>query len=51
VPLEVFDAPPGSTIEDGVMVRPEMRAAWFKDSEGNLLSVAEFGGAQRTASR
>jgi catechol 2,3-dioxygenase-like lactoylglutathione lyase family enzyme len=51
VPLEVFDAPPGSTIEDGVMVRPEMRAAWFKDSEGNLLSVAEFGGAQRTGSR
>jgi catechol 2,3-dioxygenase-like lactoylglutathione lyase family enzyme len=44
VPLEVFDAPPGATVENGVMVRPDMRAAWFKDSEGNLLSVAQFDG-------
>jgi catechol 2,3-dioxygenase-like lactoylglutathione lyase family enzyme len=42
VKLEIFDAPPGSVIEDGVMIRPEMRAAWFRDSEGNLLSVAQF---------
>jgi catechol 2,3-dioxygenase-like lactoylglutathione lyase family enzyme len=45
VGLEIFDAPPGSTVENGVMVRPEMRAAWFKDSEGNLLSIAQFGDA------
>ncbi len=44
VELEVFDAPPGSVVEDGVMVRPNMRAAWFKDSEGNLLSIAQFDG-------
>ena len=42
VELEEFPAPPGSTIENRVMVRPEMRAAWFKDSEGNLVSIAEF---------
>lgn len=42
VELEEFPAPPGSTIENRVMVRPEMRAAWFKDTEGNLLSIAEF---------
>lgn len=43
VELEEFPAPPGATVENRVMVRPEMRAAWFKDSEGNLLSVAQFG--------
>ena len=42
IELEEFPAPPGSTIENGVMHRPEMRAAWFKDSEGNLLSIAQF---------
>ncbi|MGH2934237.1 MAG: VOC family protein [Gaiellaceae bacterium] len=44
VGLEEFDAPPGSAIENRVMVRPEMRAAWFRDSEGNLLSIAQFAG-------
>jgi catechol 2,3-dioxygenase-like lactoylglutathione lyase family enzyme len=42
VELEDFDAPPGAAMEDRVMVTPELRAAWFKDSEGNLLSVAQF---------
>jgi catechol 2,3-dioxygenase-like lactoylglutathione lyase family enzyme len=42
IALEEFPAPPGSTIENRVMLRPEMRAAWFKDSEGNLLSIAQF---------
>jgi catechol 2,3-dioxygenase-like lactoylglutathione lyase family enzyme len=50
VELEVFDAPPGSVVENGVMVRPEMRAAWFKDSEGNLISIAQFSGGSPYAS-
>ena len=29
-------------MEDGIMHRTHMKAAWFKDSEGNLISIAEF---------
>jgi catechol 2,3-dioxygenase-like lactoylglutathione lyase family enzyme/quercetin dioxygenase-like cupin family protein len=29
-------------LEGDVMTREHMRAAWFKDSEGNLVSVAQF---------
>ena len=32
VELAEFDAPPGSVIEDRVMVLPHMRAAWFRRS-------------------
>lgn len=28
--------------EDGIMDRGFMKAAWFVDSEGNLVSIAEF---------
>lgn len=34
----------GVELADRVMVRPEIRAAWFRDSEGNLLRVAQFPG-------
>jgi catechol 2,3-dioxygenase-like lactoylglutathione lyase family enzyme len=40
--FESYPPPPGATVKDGVMDAGFVKAAWFKDSEGNLLSVAEF---------
>jgi catechol 2,3-dioxygenase-like lactoylglutathione lyase family enzyme len=40
--FEMYPAPPGATIKNGIMDRGSMKAAWFKDSEGNLVSIAEF---------
>jgi catechol 2,3-dioxygenase-like lactoylglutathione lyase family enzyme len=34
----------GVELEGDVLVREHMRAAWFKDTEGNLVSVAQFAG-------
>lgn len=42
VRFESYPPPPGATVTDGVMDAGFVKAAWFKDSEGNLLSVAEF---------
>jgi catechol 2,3-dioxygenase-like lactoylglutathione lyase family enzyme len=42
VTFEIFPGPPGATLKDGIMDRGSMKAAWFKDSEGNLISIAEF---------
>ena len=44
VTIEQYPPPPGATVTDGVMDNGFVRAAWFKDSEGNVLSVAEFAG-------
>jgi catechol 2,3-dioxygenase-like lactoylglutathione lyase family enzyme len=44
VELETYEAPPGCTFSDGIMDYGAVRAAWFKDSEGNLISVAQFVG-------
>ena len=44
VELETYGAPPGCTFRDGIMDYGSVKAAWFKDSEGNLLSVAQFVG-------
>lgn len=44
VAIEDFPAPPGATVTDGVMDNGFVKAAWFKDSEGNLLSIAQFAG-------
>jgi catechol 2,3-dioxygenase-like lactoylglutathione lyase family enzyme len=44
VELEQYEAPPGCTFRDGIMDYGAVRAAWFKDSEGNLLSLAQFVG-------
>ena len=41
---ETYEAPPGCTFRDGVMDYGTVKAAWFKDSEGNLISIAKFGG-------
>jgi len=42
VTFEVFPGPPGATMKNGIMDRGSMKAAWFKDTEGNLISIAEF---------
>jgi catechol 2,3-dioxygenase-like lactoylglutathione lyase family enzyme len=42
VSFETYEAPPGSTFGDGIMDHGTVKAAWFKDSEGNLISVAQF---------
>jgi predicted enzyme related to lactoylglutathione lyase len=40
VTFEQYDDMPGVTWEDGVATMPGMgKAAWFKDSEGNILCV------------
>jgi catechol 2,3-dioxygenase-like lactoylglutathione lyase family enzyme len=44
VVLESYDAPPGRTFRDGIMDYGLVKAAWFKDSENNLISVAQFVG-------
>jgi catechol 2,3-dioxygenase-like lactoylglutathione lyase family enzyme len=44
VELETYEAPPGCTFRDGIMDYGPVKAAWFKDSEGNLVSIAQFVG-------
>ncbi len=46
VTFEVFPAPPGpgTTMTNGIMDRGYMKAGWFKDTEGNLISINEFSG-------
>jgi catechol 2,3-dioxygenase-like lactoylglutathione lyase family enzyme len=44
VTFEEFPAPPGATVTNGIMDRGNMKAAWFTDTEGNLISIAEFSG-------
>jgi catechol 2,3-dioxygenase-like lactoylglutathione lyase family enzyme len=36
--------PPGVRLDGEIADFGEVRAAWFKDSEGNLISVTEFAG-------
>lgn len=44
VEFERYEPRPGATFEDDVMDMGRVKAAWFKDSEGNLVSIAQFGG-------
>jgi hypothetical protein len=37
----LFETYPGLTGEDGIMDRGAFKMAWFRDSEGNLISLAE----------
>jgi catechol 2,3-dioxygenase-like lactoylglutathione lyase family enzyme len=41
----------GASATDGVMDFGGVKAAWFKDSEGNLLSIVEFTGGSPFAAR
>jgi catechol 2,3-dioxygenase-like lactoylglutathione lyase family enzyme len=42
VTFESYPPPPGATITDSITDMGQVKAAWFKDSEGNLISLAEF---------
>jgi catechol 2,3-dioxygenase-like lactoylglutathione lyase family enzyme len=44
VELETYEAPPGCSFSDGIMDYGPVKAAWFKDTEGNLISFAQFVG-------
>jgi catechol 2,3-dioxygenase-like lactoylglutathione lyase family enzyme len=42
VTFESYPPPPGAAMSDGIVDMGQVKAAWFKDSEGNLISLAEF---------
>lgn len=42
VRFESYPPPPGAAVADSIVDMGDIRAAWFKDTEGNLISVAEF---------
>ena len=44
VELETYEPPPGCSFRDGIVDYGVVKAAWFKDSEGNLISIAQFVG-------
>jgi catechol 2,3-dioxygenase-like lactoylglutathione lyase family enzyme len=49
--FEEYEPPPGASAADGIMDFGGVKAAWFKDSEGNLLSIVEFSGGSPFAAR
>jgi catechol 2,3-dioxygenase-like lactoylglutathione lyase family enzyme len=49
VQFESYPPPPGASVSDGIMNLGQVKAAWFKDSEGNLISIAEFPGGSPLA--
>jgi catechol 2,3-dioxygenase-like lactoylglutathione lyase family enzyme len=49
--FEEYEPPPGASATDGIMDFGGVKAAWFKDSEGNLLSVVEFASGSPFAAR
>jgi mannose-6-phosphate isomerase-like protein (cupin superfamily)/catechol 2,3-dioxygenase-like lactoylglutathione lyase family enzyme len=51
VVFEEYEPLPGASASDGIMDFGGVRSAWFKDSEGNLISIAEFAGASPFAAR
>lgn len=45
IEFQQYEPPhPGATFDNDVMDLGRVKAAWFKDSEGNLISIAQFGG-------
>jgi mannose-6-phosphate isomerase-like protein (cupin superfamily)/catechol 2,3-dioxygenase-like lactoylglutathione lyase family enzyme len=51
VVFEEYEPLPGASASDGIMDFGGVRSAWFKDSEGNLLSIAEFAGGSPFVAR
>ncbi len=39
VSFEHYDSIPGATLEGDVHVMGELKAAWFKDPDGNILNI------------
>jgi predicted enzyme related to lactoylglutathione lyase len=44
VAFEKYDMPGLTTDERGIATAGSTKSAWFKDTEGNTLSISEFGG-------
>jgi len=51
VVFEEYEPPPGASVIDGIKDFGGVKSAWFKDSEGNLLSIVEFAGGSPFAAR
>jgi mannose-6-phosphate isomerase-like protein (cupin superfamily)/predicted enzyme related to lactoylglutathione lyase len=51
VVFEEYEPPPGASATDEITDFGGVKAAWFKDSEGNLLSIVEFAGGSPFAAR
>lgn len=51
VTFEEYEPPQGASATDGIIDFGGVKAAWFKDSEGNLLSIVEFAGGSPFATR
>jgi hypothetical protein len=49
--FEEYEPPPGAGATDGIMDCGGVKSAWFKDSEGNLLSIVEFAGGSPFVAR
>ena len=49
--FEEYEPPPGASATDGIMDFGGVKAAWFTDSEGNLLSIVEFADLSPFAAR
>ena len=49
--FEEYEPPPGVAASAGIMGFGGVKSAWFKDSEGNLLSIVEFAGGSPFAAR
>ena len=49
--FEEYEPPLGASATDEIMDFGGVQAAWFKDSEGNLLSVVEFASGSPFAAR
>jgi catechol 2,3-dioxygenase-like lactoylglutathione lyase family enzyme len=43
VVFEQYDLPSLKTDEHGIATMGPTKSAWFKDTEGNILSIGEFG--------
>jgi hypothetical protein len=42
VTFEQYDGMPGARTPGGAVVAGGAKAAWFKDSEGNILAIIEY---------
>jgi mannose-6-phosphate isomerase-like protein (cupin superfamily) len=49
--FEEYEPPLGASAIDGITDFGGVKAAWFKDSEGNLLSIVEFAGGSPFVAR
>ena len=49
--FEEYEPPLGASATDEIMDFGGVKAAWFKDSEGNLISIVEFASGSPFAAR